>query len=99
MKLDLYSAVAALFLTATLAACQPAAEAPTAQDPPAESPSAASTDEPTPEAPAEDEVTFVPAYPPEVSAEDLDATDTAQQEIHSHGGEEHSHAPGEEHDH
>jgi hypothetical protein len=38
------------------------------------------------------EVTYEPAYPADVSEEDLSAADAGQQTVtHSHGGEEHSH--------
>lgn len=50
--------------------------------------------------PAPDEVAYEPAYPEDVSTEELTAGDTAQQRTHSHGGEEHTHdGPGDDHGH
>lgn len=46
------------------------------------------------------DVAFEPAYPEEVSGEGITAEDASQQEMHSHGGEEHVHEEEEEdHDH
>ena len=46
----------------------------------------------TPPAASTDTVAFEPAYPEEVSTEQLSAEDKAQQETHQHGdGEEHPH--------
>ena len=57
-------------------------------------PTAASDDSPTAE--TEPAVEFEPAYPADVSSEELSEADVAQQETHSHGdGEEHSHAEGD----
>lgn len=52
---------------------------------------------PAPEAGSE-EVAYEPAFPEDVSAEGLSDEDVAQQESHSHGGEEHTHGEGEDHD-
>ena len=68
---------------------------------------------PAPETEASEEsVTYVPAYPEDVSSEDLSEDDVEQQQsTHSHGGDEHSHGDeththddeeehdGDDHDH
>ncbi|MEO1368372.1 MAG: hypothetical protein AAFX50_14460, partial [Acidobacteriota bacterium] len=40
-------------------------------------------------------VQYVPAYPTDVSTEELDADDAAQQQTHSHGADEHTHGDAE----
>ena len=83
-------------LTFALISCQssePDASAPASQTVPAESIAAGSTDDPTTPS---DEVAYEPAYPAEVSSEDLSAEDVSQQETaHSHGDGEHSHDDGD----
>jgi hypothetical protein len=44
-------------------------------------------------------VAYEPAYPDDVSTEELSAEDTAQQQTHRHGGEEHTHDGASENDH
>ena len=70
-----------------LIACQGSGDAPVPSADPAPATSA-----------PEDEVTYVPAYPEDVSDEGLSDEDVAQQEAHSHGEEEHSHGE-EDHSH
>ncbi len=86
MKIDRALLLPSLFLVAISLACQqPAAD-------PADHPATAS---PASQAPAKakppEEVTYEPAYPPDVNGEGLDAADVAQQETHSHGADTHTH--------
>ncbi len=77
-----------LVLALASSACQPGDDAST--DSAATSPEAAAAD---PAAAAEGGVEYEPAYPAEVSTDELSEEDIAQQEktTHSHGGAEHSH--------
>lgn len=83
------SLLGTLALLLALTACQGSgeADAPTVDS----NPAAVETETPDPE----NEVTYEPAYPEEVSEQGLSDTDVAQQETHSHGGEEHSHGDGD----
>lgn len=94
MKTLVIRRAAALALTLTSLAC---AGEPPADSEPAAAPAAAESATPT-EAGA---VTYEPAYPEEVSGEELAESDVAQQEAeHAHAdGAEHSHGPDSDHDH
>lgn len=62
-------------------------------------PAPAGTSDPNAAAETEPAVEYEPAYPSDVSSEELSESDVAQQETHSHGeGEEHSHGEGD-HEH
>ena len=80
-------------------ACQPPSSTSSDASSPANSPSKAESPN-TPESdPARVQVSYEPAYPADVSAEGLDADDTAQQEPHAADNTEHSHGDGYAHDH
>ena len=86
MRPDPTPFLASLLLTVLATACQqPAAELPAPEQPTAPTARSALADEP------QQDLTYEPAYPADVSSEGLDADDTAQQTTHSHGGEGHSH--------
>lgn len=84
--------LACILLALLSLACGPPASAPDTED--SEPPAAAATHDGS-ESNTPAEVTFEPAYPTDVSTEELDADDTAQQQTHSHGDGEHSHGEGE----
>ena len=88
-----------IFLAVLGTGCPSSSETPSAKTPAASASSSEPTPEPEPTGtePA-DEVTYEPAYPADVSTEDLDTEDTAHQQTHSHGVEEHSHGE-DDHDH
>ncbi len=78
-------AVSLIVLCFGLGACGDAETTPRAES------TRSSEPDPSPE-PSEGAVTYVPAYPEDVSSEDLSEDDVEQQQsTHSHGGEEHSH--------
>ena len=83
--------LAVIFLLA-LTACAPAEDAPSTQNPTPTSKSAAAD---TADNPAEEEVTYEPAFPEDVSDEALSGEDIEQQHGHSHDDDEHGHEHGE----
>jgi len=86
--------LATLAIVSTLTACQPGgtdAEAPTDGGGGAAATEAPTAETEPPPPDASSEVSYEPAYPEDVSSEGLSEDDVAQQETHSHGGEEHSH--------
>ncbi|MDA8016911.1 MAG: hypothetical protein MPN21_05625 [Thermoanaerobaculia bacterium] len=48
---------------------------------------------------SEDEVQYEPAYPADVSTEDLSDDDVAQQHAHSHDSADHEHGEEDDHEH
>lgn len=83
---------AVILLAGALAACAGEPPSPAADAPDASTQGASAVEEP--------EVDYEPAYPEEVSSEDLSEADAAQQETHSHDdGTTHSHGDEDADDH